>query len=162
TPYVKATSTGGVETADKIEQTELNKEYKDELQRQLKILKSEEKNITEQEINQYIDDFIKEKSEFQTRALPLLAGIAIRSGFPYLARISAGATVRVGAHTTKRAVTRNITSRNLDDALSYGERYTDIYTGARIALNKSNAVAVVIDKTANKTITTYPQLLAKY
>ncbi|WP_218775586.1 hypothetical protein [Oceanobacillus senegalensis] len=119
-------------------------------------------HITEEEIDKYIDDFIKEKSEVQTMVLPLLANITIRSGLSYLARISAGAIIRVGSHTTYRAVQRSITSRNLDDALSYGERYTDIYTGARIAFDKSKGVAVVVDKTNNKTITTYPILLAKY
>lgn len=86
-----------------------------------------------------------ELPEAEPRIIPLLVAVVLRAGVAVTARISAGAVVRVTAHAATRAVERGMSSSVLNNSLSYGTRYKDIVTGARISWDSSTKAAAVIN-----------------
>lgn len=146
-----------------VKQTNLENWEQEHLQRVLEILVEEEDNITEEEILRYISYYENKNSEFEIQTIPLLINVILRAATAVTARLTTGPTVTIGAHTATRALERGITVRQLNDTLAHGFRYKDMVTGARIAHDRQNGIAVVIDKTNNYTITTYSnQFAPKY
>jgi hypothetical protein len=86
-----------------------------------------------------------ELAEVEPYVIPLLVAVVLRVGVSVVARISAGATVRVTAHAATRAVERGMSSGVLNQSLSYGTRYKDAVTGARITWDSSSKAAAVIN-----------------
>ncbi|MGE7998522.1 hypothetical protein ACQKOF_07570 [Lysinibacillus sp. NPDC093190] len=90
--------------------------------------------------------------------IPLLAGVAIRSGISFIARTSTGAVVKVSEHAAKRAVERKITGKMIDDALTNGTKYVDLLSGERVAWNENgNNVAVLLNKNSDEIDTVYDE-----
>ena len=95
--------------------------------------------------NQSVILLENELAEAEPYIIPFLAGIVFRIGVAVTARISAGATVRVTAHAATRAVERGMSSNALNRSLSYGTKYKDTVTGARITWDSSSKATAVIN-----------------
>ncbi len=99
-----------------------------------------------------------ELQQFIAPVIPLLAGVAIRSGVSFIARTSSGAVVKVSEHAAKRAVERKITGKMIDDALTNGTKYVDLLSGERVAWNENgNNVAVLLNKNSDEIDTVYDE-----
>ncbi|GAB0171810.1 DUF4258 domain-containing protein [Lysinibacillus sp. CTST325] len=102
---------------------------------------------------------LEDEFEIQPRiapAIPLLAGIIIRSGVSFIARTSTGNVVRVSAHAAERAVERKITAKMIDQSLAKGTKYVDLLSGERVAwAENGNKVAVLLNKNSDVIETVY-------
>lgn len=94
-------------------------------------------------------------------AIPLLAGLVIRSGATYIAKTTSKKIVKVSDHATRQAVKRQITGAMMDEALSKGTKYVDILSGERIVWLElgplKQQTAVLLKKNSDEIDTVYDQ-----
>ena len=90
--------------------------------------------------------------------VPLVVAVVVRIVISYVGR---QAVKKITKHAVQRATERAISSKAMATAMSYGTKYVDKNTGAKILWHQTNKVALVLDKTGKTVVTTYKQNKAK-
>ncbi|MED3792138.1 hypothetical protein P4571_06775 [Niallia alba] len=113
--------------------------------------------------NIYMDDTDESDSiesdipEFQTYALPLVP-IAIAVVVRLVTKwVGKQAVKKISKHAAERAAERGITARQFASAMSYGTKYVDKNTGAKILYHSPTKTTLVLDKAGKTVVTSYKQ-----
>ena len=100
------------------------------------------------------------ESEVQPLALPvipILAGLVIKKGVTYIVKTSSKRILKLRDHASDQAVDRGITGKMIDDALTDGTKYVDIFSGERVSWIDTGGrqVAVLLKKNTDVIDTVY-------
>jgi hypothetical protein len=108
-----------------------------------------------------IESLLLDKSEeplIRPMIAPLVVAVVVRIVISYAGK---QAVKKISKHAVQRATERGISSKAMATAMSYGTKYVDKNTGAKILWHQQNKVALVLDKSGKTVVTTYKQNKAK-